>query len=524
MSVSRIVTYNDKIVLDQEYESIINNINLSKIEDREIIQLFLSLMDSLTESKLVEGDKKWIKKEYEKNVENAIYASFQDGAGLVAGATADVITGNFGGAAKNLTKVGMQYFNYQKMMEEQKDSLDKANWELEKNVIDFLNYQRKKMLSVSWELIQKYNLPDEWRLTEQQIDDYIKILRDDQVDRRFRKLERISDDFQAYPPFWYYYGKAAQDLGNNDFALECYGKYESIRKGIFREDPFFASTCMNRIELLDINEDRDEALRNLKIITEQAKNNNDLDLYCALLYMKLGEYSTAIDLLQKNIDEEYNISLNKRLIGEALLAQKSGADIESLIDDMVGNDSVKNQDIIYLIGKVRYIDKLSNFKDQILGIDLSIQNNMFTKEDISLKIPVKWFFEDLKVSLRYNGELFNVSKMDSDEAEQIVYCKFDNVIDESDLYENSGPTLLTIIMDHPSCPMEIIFKCVVDEVQNETLSKKISENKHTPDWLKKKIEDNMSDTKVEKELSISISQIISGNEKFELENDPFRKM
>lgn len=524
MSICRMVTYNDKVVLDQEYDNIINNINLSKIEDKEIIQLLLSLMDSLTKSKLVAGDKEWLQKEYEKKVETAVYDTFTNSAGLAAGVAGAALTGNFVGAANNLTQVGMQYFNYQKVLEENKEQLDRTKWQLEKDTLNFLNYQRKKILKISWELIKRYELPDEWRLTEKQINNYVEILKDSQIDRRFRKLSRIKSDFQAYPPFWYYYGKSAQDNGNRQLAIECYNRYELIRKGIFRSDPFYSSVAMNRISLLDFEQDKIEILRNLDIIKDQAKNDNNLIMYCAINYLRLKEFSSAIKLLQKNIDEEYKVSLNKRLLGEVLLAQKLSPDFDSLLDEMTNNDEVKNQDIIWLIGRSRQIDLLNKIKDQIENISIIIDDNIIGDSDVYVMIPVKWFFEDLKLQLNYDSKIFEPKEIKTNEEEHLVSCKFESIFNYDNFLKKNETKLITIVLDHPSYPLNVIFQMEPKEKKVDSIGGKVAKFEYTPKWIKKKMnEHDLDEDKSKIEIIISLVEIRSANESYILENDHFAK-
>ena len=60
VSLTHIMTYNDKVVLDQEYNTIINNLNLSNIPDADIITLLQELMDLLTSSKIRDHDREYI--------------------------------------------------------------------------------------------------------------------------------------------------------------------------------------------------------------------------------------------------------------------------------------------------------------------------------------------------------------------------------------------------------------------------------------------------------------------------------
>jgi len=508
MSICRMIAYNDRVVLDQEYDNIINNINLTKIEDREIVDLLGTLMDTLTQYKLEAGDRKWLEKAYEKEVEQAVYGAFSNSAGMLTSAAANLATGRYDRAVGDLSRVGLQYFNYKKLLEQSKDQLEQAKWELEKNVIEWLNYQRKEMLSVSWELLKRYRIPDEWRLTEKQINKYIAILKDDQVKRRLRKLARVKPEFQAYPPFWYYYGKAAQDSSHRDLALECYAKYEKTWKGIFRSDPFYTSTCMNRIALLDPEKDRDEALRNLKIITKQSKDDGNINLFSALTYLSLKEYQKAKQFLRMNIDNEYQISLNERLMGEVHLQTNSGGDLHLLIDRMIKNDDVKNQDILYLVGRARKLDLLKKIEKQISDIELTLDPGFLSKADIVVKLPVKWFFDNLEVTLSFDKQLAKPCSIDPDEHEKVVYCVFKSILDEKDYVEKKESKMFTLGLKHASSPMDVVFVGEIKEENVDSVGGKVAKSKYVPKWMKKKLkESGTADQKQETRIEFALKEI-----------------
>jgi hypothetical protein len=515
MSLCRMVTYNDKVVLDQEYENIINNINLKQVEDREIMQLFLSLMDSLTKSKLIEGDRKWLKKEYEKKVEDAVYSSFSQGAGNIAGAATSLVMQDYAGAATQLSQVGIQYFSYKKIVEENKEKLEKQEWNLEKETLDFLNYQRKKILKTSWELIHKYDLPDKWRLTEKQVNLYVEILKDENTERKFRKLERLKDEFQAYPPYWFYLGKTAQELKKNDIAIESYNKFEELYKGIFRTDPFYSSMCINKITLLDPEAQKNEIVRLLGVLENQGKYDNNIILFTALNYMKVQDFESAAKLFQKNIDEEYKISLNKRLLGEALLYQRYSNDLDTLIDEMLTNDAVKNQDILYLIGRTRQIDKIKKIKDQILKIEMSVDSSLMSTDNLVLKLPVKWFFEDLTLSLNYDGKVFYPDSIESDEVEQSVYCTFEDVLEEDEYIESKNEKTIVLNLTHPSNPIQLVYKAKIKERNKDTLGKIATESEYVPNWMKNRIKKHGMDKEKKKAfLTFPLQKILAAREEF----------
>ena len=59
-----------------------------------------------------------------------------------------------------------QYFDYQNSIEELLEGLGDELWQLMKEDIEDCNELQVKLLDSSWILLRKYNLPDEYRLTQ----------------------------------------------------------------------------------------------------------------------------------------------------------------------------------------------------------------------------------------------------------------------------------------------------------------------------------------------------------------------
>ena len=160
-------------MLDEEYNNIINNIDLSKINDEEIIELLEDLMDTLSYFKLQEGDKARLLKKYEKKVSNAFYSSFSGVTNVVFAGGANP----YAIAAAALTQVGGAYASYRKNLEEYREELDDKMWQLEKGAIEQINDIQKSFLRNSWVIMKKREIPDSWRLTDSQLNEYVEILK-----------------------------------------------------------------------------------------------------------------------------------------------------------------------------------------------------------------------------------------------------------------------------------------------------------------------------------------------------------
>ena len=61
VSISQIIDYNDVNVLEQEYNTIMNNLNLENMPDDEaLLDVIKEIMDEITFLRISEGDKKII--------------------------------------------------------------------------------------------------------------------------------------------------------------------------------------------------------------------------------------------------------------------------------------------------------------------------------------------------------------------------------------------------------------------------------------------------------------------------------
>ena len=66
VSISQIIDYNDVNVLEQEYETIMNNLNLYNMpKDEALLDVIKEIMDEITFLRISEGDKGIVEREYQ---------------------------------------------------------------------------------------------------------------------------------------------------------------------------------------------------------------------------------------------------------------------------------------------------------------------------------------------------------------------------------------------------------------------------------------------------------------------------
>jgi len=442
--------------LEQEYENIINNINQSKIRDTEIVDLIKGLMDALTAGRINDQQKKRIAGQYEQQVANALYTAFGDARGGLMNVIGAV--NPLGLAMAAVSSVGSSYFNYRRNLEAYRQQRESAEWEINKQILADLNNLRKSFFENSVRLTQKYNFPDEWRLSEKQLQDYIDAEKDTDPEKRFRRLTSRQNDFQVYPPFWYYLGTAAQEAKNDARALECFAKFDETNKGIFRKDPFIASVNMNRLVLLGEKATASQVQEALDAIVKNSERSDwNNFLFVALQYAKMKDYKKADELLQQNIDEGYEVSLQSRIRAELMLDNKSTDAYASLLDKMVADQVVHNQDILYLYGKTDDKRILKKLESQICGMSLSLRSHLLSDNDLVFTFPIRWFYENLRVSLRVADKEMPATKLEVDQKQENLLYSFEGVLNPANYVKEGKEQEVVCSLIHQSYPVQVVF-------------------------------------------------------------------
>lgn len=411
VSLTHIMTYNDKVVLDLEYNTIINNLNLSNIPDADIITLLQELMDLLTSSKIQDHERDYLLTRFDKNVQtelkNRVRSRIFD---------TDLVLNPYAGILRSVLYTGSFYFNYRSQMDTYDREKEEGKWAIEAKTMEGLNSFYKKLLKYSWELMRRYDLPDEWRLNEKQLSDYTDILKEPDLDRRYRKLERIEKSFQKFPPYWYYRGQAAQEIGKNEEAIDCFNQFQQINQRILRKDPYAASVAMCKTMLEKEPSDPGMLKSDLDLILA---NSDDADwgniLFVALQYGRMGDPDAAGKLILRNLDNGHIAFIDSpdmiRAVGPALLLNARLDVFNRIMDMLLKNDKVKNYDLLWLYGQIRNSDILKKIQpefDRVLlqVADKSLLNplNVFKGDNITLFLPTRWMAENSLVTLRLKNE------------------------------------------------------------------------------------------------------------------------
>lgn len=331
VSISQIISYNDLIVMEQEYEAILNNLNLENFpKDEALLKILKQILDVVAFFRIQAEEKKLQEEEYKKKVKDAVWSAMPNPSMIIAGGSA----GWVGLAITTAMAVGTGYMNYRKTRASIDSDKRRQDWELQKAAMEQFDGLRRELFDTSWRLAETYNFDDRYRLTARQIDQYNSILEDSDALRRYERLEYVKDNFIAYPPFWYYLGHAAAEVCANSNAygeafiseyrkkaLYAYQQFldsvnDETHNNLLREDHTCAACALETFALVagDKSFPHSEKVKLLQKAAKNAGNAFDTLQLCVTGYLSIGETDSAMTLMRMLVNEGYNVDLNAQLL------------------------------------------------------------------------------------------------------------------------------------------------------------------------------------------------------------------
>ena len=332
VSVSQIIDYNDVYILEQEYEAILNNLNLERMPKADALKkILVELLNTITFFRIQEIRKDAIEKKYQQDMKNAIWSAIPNLSVIVSGDPVSI-------AFSLATQVGIGYMNYRKEKARNLSEKESAELELRIAALEQFHALRRELFTTAWELAEEYEFEDRLRLTEKQIKQYNQILIDRNELRKYARLEAIQDKFEAFPPFWYHFGHTASYIaGNKDIKLEDWEReeyrrraklhfdhYEKLNKfNILREDQMTAAFALEYVDLLleESKPDKAKISSLIKIANEMSGNSLDVKQLCAIAFLKIGDTVNAANILKYLVNEEYNTPTNAKILSRIYVTQ-----------------------------------------------------------------------------------------------------------------------------------------------------------------------------------------------------------
>ena len=274
-------------VLAQEREKILNNLDLTNIEDEAIVKLYTATLDEITSIRIADKEEKVVNKGFGK--------SWQSLATMTAfGFLTDVGEFNYASAVRRGATSWWDFRGIQV-------NRDMELWKVEKGRMSAIQAKSSSFLEASWKLARTRNVPDRWLVRNSEFERLYAAMQEQDLNVRLRMLERMAPFMECYPPYWYYVARTQQQLGQFPQAEQTYLNVARLGDGHFRRDDMLAATMANVASIRDYLK-----LPGAPAAAEKALAYTtdawEVNLMAGAVLMRNGRIAQAEDAVLRNLD------------------------------------------------------------------------------------------------------------------------------------------------------------------------------------------------------------------------------
>ena len=490
--VNTIKTYNNALVLEEEYDKISpGRLNLNRIPDQETMQRIINMLDQLHALRMKERDlKKW-KDDFEsrrrERIRNFYIEHGKQATDNVAKAlSADGITSKIGGTALAASRDAISgYVAYSKMIKDIEKEADDHLFELDTEKLNDLHAQNKALLQDQWNMIRKYNFDDSLRVSDSDINLLINCLKDEDHGRVYSRIEPMRDKFKLFTVYWYYLSCAALETGHFDVGLEACDMFFKVNRNLFRDDYMLGGVAMNKAIMMKHDAStRGELVRCLEIAWKNNSGYGDWrrDYILASIYAGVLKDTNSAEKVIRHAIASLESQMNTLLSREegGLLDSVLGENLwtcrrflenikgdafkydESRLRQLCAGELTSSIEKLYYLGRMHSAQIWELMKSDVLDIGMSTKTSIGWKgieKSIEVKFPLGWLLTggvDVSLSL-YNGpdklctirEETSARIVDSGRTISATFLAAANNLDRTDRFE--------LRFGHGEYPVTLVF-------------------------------------------------------------------
>ncbi|GAK49854.1 hypothetical protein U14_01078 [Candidatus Moduliflexus flocculans] len=451
IALLKVAHYQDRVMLDGEYRHLLTNIKLSTISDQALVAFLNAMAEQFKPFLLTDQERRLLDQQYQEFVVKAIYADYARQTAQQPGLPMSC-------AAAALVRIGAFHEHYRQHLAEYRQALDKSVWELPAEALQVIRNSQSQFSEMYWRFIKQHQLPDTLNPSEDRIQQLIKLLDEQDQEKRLRLLQDMQTDFAAFPPLWHALASLTAQILQPQDALPLYQKFDEANINAFKYDHESAEVLMERLLLNEADMNTQETLQHIIALSPDDWRKN---LFVAFQAMKHADYQTARDLIRKNRDFDKDESLHLRVLGEIEAAALEEQALEQLFSQMFANANIRYQDMLGLLGQIRggaFLQKQLDayLKPAIAPISFALDTALIYGEDeLTISFPAIWFRSRknaASVSAGIVGESKEILPSDPKNIQQEhdpVTLTFPGLFKAKELLKNNGhKTMWLNISDH----------------------------------------------------------------------------
>ena len=313
VSLHKITSTGDRVILDREYTGIINNISMGEINaDPELTGLYQGIVKVIQAGRLRNEDRAYIESEYSQQKQKSIKEIVSGSLGKTFSTSPVKWLGRLAATCVS------EYFRSRARAEVRREG---EQFRLRKEELAEYGELQRKLLGASWNLLRQYGLSDSCLLTQGALGKFYAAMQEDNPSKRLRMLKYLDGEFGMYSPYWFYRAKAAQDSGDIEETRRNFGKFGEVWRPVLRRDPYRAEAVKFRIgELVSEGLSEENAEEILRCLAEVRENSELEDwannIYMGMMYFALGLKEKAIESVMCNIDFGFETENSGKLLAK----------------------------------------------------------------------------------------------------------------------------------------------------------------------------------------------------------------
>ena len=311
-------------VLHEEQQRILNNLDLSSIDDEQVVKLYTDVIDEISQIELIAREKVIIADHHKRTFRQKLFLNAMQ----------------LGSHAATFNVVGAVQTGAGSWWDYRSSTWNRTNdsWKLEKGHLSALVRKTTHFIETSWKLARDRKIPDKWLIRDRDLEKLEETLSEENLETRLRMLKRNESYYRCYPPYYYYVARIEQTLGRLEDAMETFRTLRELESGHFRQDDMLAAGLAS-LAAIEHHLGRRESLQTAKLALAQSTEVWEANLICASILSQYGEYTPAEDAVLRNLDIDLEQDASRNAL--ALLYSQSG-DTTKLANRLNDNEFVKS--------------------------------------------------------------------------------------------------------------------------------------------------------------------------------------
>ncbi len=378
-----------KQVMHQEQTEILNNLNLSGIADREVIQLYTAVVDEIHLIQIAEKERQAFEARHRREFHRRLFAN-----ALLFGS--EVATAQFVGAVRTGAN---SWWDYRATEQQKEADLLKVEKIRMKTVVS----KSSTFLDTLWQMAQKKKIPDSWLIRGSDLDRLEVAMRLPHPRQRLRVLKRMERFMTHFPPYWYYVARTQQQLGQLFAALKTYDQMADVATGHFRNDALLAAGMANQA-MIQAHLGQPTAPLTARKALLHSSNCWEANLICARVLADSGMVSQSEDAILTNLDT--NLERPRSLVHLLSLYYRTG-DLEKIASRLADPTVCRDLPVPVLLRCASRLEpsKVPATVNRQLAASLRVMpRRVFGADDVVVVAGTGWQLDEAKLVLALNGK------------------------------------------------------------------------------------------------------------------------